>query len=79
MTSPSSLADPDLRPAPEPIAVLAMAREQSLSRLLVTYIVTGLAFMAVTEMAAVTLFALSMVASFAQPAPPTACALDRTR
>lgn len=41
MTSPSPVS----RLAPEPIAVLAMARERRLSRLLVTYILTGLAFM----------------------------------
>ena len=45
MTSPSPVADSGRRPAPEPVAILAMAREQSLSRLLITYIVTGLAFM----------------------------------
>jgi uncharacterized protein involved in response to NO len=45
MTSPRPLADAALQPVPEPIAIVAMVREQSLSRLLVTYIVTGLVFM----------------------------------
>ena len=60
------------RLAASEIANITAVRKKALSRMLMLYISTGVVFMLICEMLAVTAFAFNLLITFARPAPAVA-------